>query len=200
VANSADGVGQLIANSALMKGERELLRKRDEPPTETSAPTAARPAAEPISNDSKVVSAVLLTLLDERLQADAALIAGPKPAISDNSDADASKRVAAKYAADGLIPGDDLIAPQRPAQPDVARASAAPPLISPDLQTFMQSFAAAVAGRPTSTSPAKGVGAKRGGAQGPTPSAFDTGFVLRAAGFAAGIISLIVLAAVWVIH
>jgi hypothetical protein len=96
VANSADGVGQLIANSALMKGERELLRKRDEPPTETSAPRAARPAAEPITNDSKVVSAVLLTLLDERLQAEAALIAGPKSAISDNGEGDVSKRVAAK--------------------------------------------------------------------------------------------------------
>jgi hypothetical protein len=199
VANSADGVGKLIANSALMKGERELLRKRDEPPTETSAPTAGRPAAEPITNDSKVVSAVLLTLLDERLQADAALIAGPKPAMSDNSDADVSKRVAAKYAADGLIPGDDLIAPQPPAQPDAARASAGPPLISPDLQTFMQRFAAAVAGGPASTSPTRGVGTKRG-AHGRTSSSFDTAFVLRTAGFAAGIISLIVLVAVWALH
>jgi hypothetical protein len=199
VANSADGVGQLIANSALMKGERELLRKRDEPPTETSAPRAARPAAEPITNDSKVVSAVLLTLLDERLQADAALIAGPKSAISDNGEGDVSKRVAAKYAADGLIPGDDLIAPQTPAQPDVTRASAAPPLISPDLQTFMQRFVAAVAGGPASTSPARGVGTKRG-AHARTPSAFYTAFVLRAAGFAAGIIWLIVLVAVWALH
>lgn len=199
MANSADGVGKLIANSALMKGERELLRKRDEPPTETSAPTAGRPAAEPITNDSKVVSAVLLTLLDERLQADAALIAGPKPAMSDNSDADVSKRVAAKYAADGLIPGDDLIAPQPPAQPDAARASAGPPLISPDLQTFMQRFAAAVAGGPASTSPTRGVGTKRG-AHGRTSSSFDTAFVLRTAGFAAGIISLIVLVAVWALH
>jgi hypothetical protein len=196
VANSADGVGQLLANSALMKGERELLRKRDEPPTETSAPAAARPAAEPIANDSKVVSAVLLALLDERLQADAALTAGSRPATSDDSEADASKRITAKYAADGLIPGDDLIVPQRPAQPDVARTGAVPPLVSPDLQTFMQRFVAIAAGTPASPSPGGKVGANRS-ARGNAWVSFDTAPLLRVAGVAAGLIWLVVLVVEW---
>jgi hypothetical protein len=195
VANSAEGVGQLLASSALMKGERELLRKRDEPPAEKSTPGAARAAAEPIANDSKIVSAVLLTLLDERLQADAALMANLKPATSGNSEADASKRVAAKYAADGLISGDDLIAPQQPIQPDLARAGNVPPIASPDLQTFMQRFVAAVSGRPANTS-ASDVGGRRG-SRGNAPGSFGTASVLRIAGIATGLIWVIVLVAVW---
>lgn len=197
MANSAEGVGQLLANSALMKGERELLRKRDEPPPETSTPSAARPAAEPIANDSKAVSAVLLALLDERLQADAAL-AAPSKSANGNSEADASKRVAAKYAADGLIPGDDLIIPQPSVQPDVTRSGVAPPLVSPDLQTFMQRFVAVVAGRPVSLSRDE-IGASRG-ARGNTPVSFGTTSVLRVAGIAAGLVWLLILVVEWAVR
>ena len=38
MASNADTVGRLLATSTLMKGERELLRKQDEP-----APEAAKP-------------------------------------------------------------------------------------------------------------------------------------------------------------
>jgi hypothetical protein len=198
VANSAEGVGQLLANSALMKGERELLRKRDDPPAEKTASSAARVTAEPIVNDSKVISAVLLTLLDERLQADAALTSNLRPATSGNNEADASKRVAAKYAADGLIPGDDLIAPQQPVQPELARVGNVPPIASPDLQTFMQRFVAIVAGRPANTS----VGEVGGGRKSldNAPVSFGAASVLRIAGFTTGIIWLIILVVAWAAH
>jgi hypothetical protein len=195
LANSAESVGQLLANSALMKGERELLRKRDEPQAETSAPAVTRPSAEPIANDSKVISAVLLTLLDEQLQADAALAAVARSA-NGNSEADASKRVAAKYASDGLIPGDDLIAPQPSVQPELARAAVTQTPVSSDLQTFMQRFAAVVSGRPailTVDEAGPNLGAREN-----APVSFGAVSTLRIAGFAAGFVWLAVLVIEWV--
>jgi hypothetical protein len=196
VPNSAEGVGQLLANSALMKGERELLRRRDDPPAEESTPGTARATAEPIANDSKIVSAVLLTLLDERLQADDALSANLKSPKADTGETDASKRVAARYAADGLIPGDDLIASQQPVQPDLARAGPVPPLASPDLQTFMQRFVAAVSGRPVISA---GEAVATRDARRNAPVSFGTVSILRNAGVAAGLIWLVVLIVAWVV-
>ena len=43
VGNNAETVGRLLATSTLMKGERELLRKQEEPTPETAKP-GLRPA------------------------------------------------------------------------------------------------------------------------------------------------------------
>ena len=42
VASNADTVGRLLATSTLMKGERELLRKQDEPAPEAASLALSR--------------------------------------------------------------------------------------------------------------------------------------------------------------
>lgn len=197
MANSSESVGQLLANSALMKGERDLFRKQDAPPAE-AAKTATQPTAEPIVHDSKAVAAVLLAMLDEQLQAaDAALAAGSKAIQSNTAEADASKRVAQKYASDGLV-GDDLGTPQQFAQPDAARISNTPPIASADLQTFIQRFAAFAAGQPAAFE-ADGPTAKRLASRNDA-SFFSTPSLLRFAGIAAGVLWLAMMIVGWIAH
>ena len=148
MANNAEAIGQLLANSALMNGERELLFKQEKP-GDAAKPTAQQ-KAEPIVNNSKTVETVLLTLLDEQLHATEAEIASqPKSANPADGDVNASKRVAAKYAADGLTPGDDFLQPERAIPNDQVRMREMSSVVSADLQTFVQRFAAFAAGRPT---------------------------------------------------
>jgi hypothetical protein len=145
VATNPEAIGQLLANSALMKGERELMRRQEEPSPEASK-APAQPKAQPIVTDSKAVASVLLTLLDEQLHATEAALAGqPKNANLADGEASASKRVAAKYTADGLIAGSDLGRAELPAANDQVRAPTMPPIASADLQTFVQRFAALAA-------------------------------------------------------
>jgi hypothetical protein len=125
-----------------MKGERDLFRKQDAAPAEP-AKAAVQPAAEPIAHDSKAVAAVLLAMLDDQLEAaDAAVAAGAGRRSSNAQDGDASKRVAQRYASDGLLGGDDLPGPPQFMQPDAARTTSMAPAVSGDLQTFMQRFIA----------------------------------------------------------
>jgi hypothetical protein len=153
VGNNAETVGRLLATSTLMKGERELLRKQEEPTPETAKP-GLRPAPAPISHDSKMTAAVLLKLLDDRLQASEAEAANQDKAASgahriaaDEATA-SSKRVSAKYAEDGLIAGSDIGRPEIAIPIEQFRAGNAMPSASPELQSFLQRLSAFAAGRP----------------------------------------------------
>lgn len=147
MANTPEAVGRLLANSALMNGERELLRRRDGPAAETS-PTAAQPKAPPIDTENKAVTAVLLTLLDEQLHA-AESAAAPQSKSQSLADGDtsASKLAATRYATDGFVRSDDAGLPEPMANTDQVRMQAMPYVVSADLQAFVQRQAASAAER-----------------------------------------------------
>ena len=193
MAINAEAVGQLLANSALMKGERELLRKQEEPPAE--AKSATQQKAEPIVNNNKTVATVLLTLLDEQLHAtEAALASQPKNANSTDGDVNAPKRVAAKYAADGLIPGDDSVLPEPAIASDQVRMREMPSIVSADLQTFVQRFAAFAAGR--SAAPNETTRDARS-STGSAATLFSRASALRLAGVIAALLWLVALIVEW---
>lgn len=147
MATNPEAVGRLLANSALMQGERQLLRRQGEPAAEAET-TAVQQKADPIANDSKAVATVLLTLLDEQLHAIETAPSGrPGTANATDSDVDAPKRVAAKYAADGLVASDDSVLTEPMIANDQARMREMPSMVSADLQTFVQRFTAFAAGR-----------------------------------------------------
>jgi hypothetical protein len=183
VTTSPEAIGRLLADSTLMRGERELLRKRDEPAAEAGK-SGAQNSAPPLSHDSKAVAAVLLTLLDERLQAsDAALMGQGKAAAGPGAINDAvasSGRVVARYAEDGLAAISD------PARPEIGSPNAqvpmrdVPPTASPDLQTFLQRLAAFASGR----SIASGSTAGRSDRGGKAPMPFSASSIFRIAGTA----------------
>lgn len=194
MATNAEAVGQLLANSALMKGERELLRKQEEPPAE--AKSAAQQKAEPIVNNNKTVATVLLTLLDEQLHAtEAALASQPKNANSTDGDVNAPKRVAARYAADGLIPGDDSVLPEPAIASDQVRMREMPSIVSADLQTFVQRFAAFAAGR--SAAAANETTRDARSSIGSAPTLFSRASALRLAGVIAALLWLVALIVEW---
>ena len=136
-----------------MKGERELLRKQDEP-----APEAAKPGPQqtptPISHDSKATAAVLLKLLDDRLQASEAEAASPEKAAFGTRRAavddapEISKRLSARYVEDGLTAGSDAGRPESAIPIAPFRVRDAMPMAAPELQNFLQRLAAFAAGRP----------------------------------------------------
>lgn len=197
MATNTEAVGRLLANSALMKGERELFRRQEEPAAETTA-SAAPQKAEPIANDSKAVATVLLTLLDEQLHAiEAAPTGQPKTANSADGDANALKRVAAKYAADGLIPGDDSVLPEPAIANDQIRMREMPSVVSADLQTFVQRFAAFAAGRSPAVN--ENVNAARR-STGTFSAFFSRASPLRFASVVAVLLWLLALIAQWMVR
>jgi hypothetical protein len=153
VANNADTVGRLLATSTLMKGERQLLHKQDEPAQEPSKPTPQSLPA-PISHDSKTTAAVLLKLLDDRLQASEAEAASPEKAAlgtrrpAGDDATESSKRLSARYVEDGLTSGTDTGRHESAIPIAQFRARDATPTASPELQTFLQRLAAFAAARP----------------------------------------------------
>jgi hypothetical protein len=153
VASNADTVGRLLATSTLMKGERELLRKQDEPAPEAAKPDQ-RQTPTPISHDSKSTAAVLLKLLDDRLQASEVEAASPEKAAlvtrrtTGDDASESSKRVSARYVEDGLTSGSDIGRSDSAITVAPFRARDAMPTASLELQTFLQRLAAFAAGRP----------------------------------------------------
>jgi hypothetical protein len=151
VANNAEAIGRLLANSTLLRGERELLRRQDQPPGETPKP-ALQSSAPPITNDAKAVAAVLLTLLDERLASEAAA-AGRSEAPAESrrtiaADAgNAPKAIAAKYADDSLNAGGDTMRFDPAFSPEQSRLREMPAGNATELQSFIQRLAAIAAGR-----------------------------------------------------
>jgi hypothetical protein len=153
VANNADTVGRLLATSTLMQGERQLLRKQDEPAPEPGKP-APQSSSAPISHDSKTTAAVLLKLLDDRLQASEAEAASPEKAAlgtrrpAGDDATESSKRLSARYVEDGLTSGNDTGRSESAIPIAPFRARDAMPTASLELQTFLQRLAAFAAGRP----------------------------------------------------
>ncbi len=175
MAGNAEAVGRLLADSALMRGERELLRKKDDAQPEPAKP-GAQPAAPALVNDAKAVAAVLLTLLDERLQAsDTEAASGGKTSTgvrrqaSDDA-ANSPQRVGARYAEDGLIAYVDPTGIERRPETGIETAMLAgeqrmrdvPPSASPELQSFLQRLAAFAGMRSEAMSFAGGKGDGRG--------------------------------------
>jgi hypothetical protein len=198
VVNNPEIVSRLLANTALLKGERELLRQPEKPPVPNEeSKSTAQPNAGPIENDSRTVSNVLLALLDERLQAAGPASAQARLAGTPAGDGDAQRRVAAQYAADGLIARDDVPPPSAPVAPDPTRMPNMTPAASADLQTFMQRFAAIALGRPVDVDPEE-KRAKRASGQG--SPAWGSLSVLRLAGMAAVAGWLLLLIAQWAMH
>jgi hypothetical protein len=148
--SNAEAVGRLIANDTLLRGERQLLQKQDQPSQEPADEPAQR-TAPPISYNDKAMSSVLLTLLDEQLDASIAAngnqAAHPEAGPSHSAEAASSNRIVAQYAEDDLTFRPDLSTPAMatplsPSSQQIAQAAS-----SPELQTFMQRFLISAAGR-----------------------------------------------------
>lgn len=149
--NNAEAIGRLIANDTLLRGERQLLRRQDRPSQEPGNEPAQSGAA-PITHNDKAIESVLLTLLDEQLDASAAEAAS-RPGVSTStfsrsSEAPPSNRVAAQYAEEDLVfransPAQEIPIPLGPSSQQIAQAVSS----SPELQAFMQRFLMSAAAR-----------------------------------------------------
>jgi hypothetical protein len=165
MAGDSESVGRLLAIDALMKGDRELLRQHDKP--DSKAPqTAPKQPATALSVDPKATAAVLLKLLDDQLLASEAQTANAKTAASSSElltddTQGAPKHISARYAADGLPPGFDTGHTETPMPANQGPFSSAIPTAAPDMQTFIQRFAAFAAGRPGATMTAGGDGLRK---------------------------------------
>lgn len=148
--NNAEAIGRLIANDTLLQGERQLLRRQDQPSQEPGN-EPAQSAAPPITHNDKAIASVLLTLLDEQLDASAAEAAS-RPGVSTSTfsrspEAPPSNRVAAQYAEEDLVfransPAQEIPIPLGPSSQQIAQA-----VSSPELQAFMQRFLMSAAAR-----------------------------------------------------
>lgn len=158
MAGDSESVGRLLAIDTLMKGDRELLRQHEKPVSTTPQSTPKQPPPA-LSVDSKATAAVLLKLLDNRLLASEAQTvssnkaAGPSELLTDEAQG-APKYVSARYAADGLPPGFDTARAEMPVPANQSPLSGAIPAAAPDMQTFIQRFAAFAASRSSATMPA----------------------------------------------
>jgi hypothetical protein len=155
MAGDSESVGRLLAIDALMKGDRELLRQHEKPDPKAPQPAPKQPAPA-LSVDPRATAAVLLKLLDDKLLASEAQTANAKTAansadlLADDTQG-APKYVSARYAADGLPPGFDTGHTETPMPAIQGPFSSAIPAAAPDMQTFIQRFAAFAAGRPGAT-------------------------------------------------
>lgn len=137
--NNADTIGRLIASDTLMRGERQLLSKQNPSPQEPGDDDAARASAPPISYNDKTMAPVLLTLLDEQL--DASIADDASRAAAREAGAPASpNRIAARYAEDDLVFRAELPAPGTAIPLGQSSPQTAQTVPSLDLQTFMQRF------------------------------------------------------------
>lgn len=148
--SSTENIGRLVANEVLLQTERQLLQNRDKSGQQTAdkQPTAT-PA--PISHNEKAVSSVLLTLLDEQLDAH---LAGPADALRNQAPTQQSvgdtaagaSRVAAQYAEADAVFRPDLPIAQHLLPSDATNQQILLAAASPELRMAMQSafFSAAV--------------------------------------------------------
>jgi hypothetical protein len=148
--SSTDNIGRLITNEVLLQTERQLLPNREKPGQQTSdkQPPLTSP---PISHNEKAVSSVLLTLLDEQLDARLAGLADGfrNPAPDQPSAADVASgahRVAAQYAEAEAVFRPEIPTEQRLLPTDATNQQALLAAASPELRMAMQSafFSAAV--------------------------------------------------------
>jgi hypothetical protein len=141
--SSTEGIGRLITNEVLLQTERQLLRNQDEPGQQQQE-EPAQPPPPPISYNDKAVASVLMTLLEEQLDAAMVNLRGPpgdvgptRPASADATPA--ATRIAAHYAEADAVFRPDLPAQQIAAQSDAANQQALLAAASPELRMAMQS-------------------------------------------------------------
>jgi hypothetical protein len=147
--NNAEAIGRLIASDTLLRGERQLLLKQEQPSQELRS-ESAQPNAPPISHNDKAMASVLLTLLDEQLDASlagAANQSGAATAPDGNESSPAHNRIAAQYAEDDSVFRVDLPNREMPIPLGQSSQQIAQALASPELQTFMQRYLISAAGR-----------------------------------------------------
>lgn len=129
MAGSADSVGRLIATTALRDGERQLLRDTGGGDRRGAAKPAVAPLSSPLkegsASNAKAVASVLLTLLDEQIEA-AGQVPPRQAAAStiDTASPAGPDRPPSRYADDGFANTTDF-APGAVAD---ARASSALPM------------------------------------------------------------------------
>jgi hypothetical protein len=148
--NNAEAIGRLIANDTLLKGERQLLRKQDQPSQQLDG-EPAQPTALPISHNDKAMASVLLTLLDEQLDASISEMASPSgaaPGSSSSSEAAASSnRILARYAENAPAVRNELPGPGTAIPLDQSSQKIMQAATSPELQTYIQRFLMSAAAR-----------------------------------------------------
>ncbi|MBA2125965.1 hypothetical protein DLM45_06970 [Hyphomicrobium methylovorum] len=191
-----EAIGKLLYNSALLQGERNLMVKRDAPLVH-QAPTAAAP---PLAHDGKTTAAVLMTLLEDQLEASDAKIAnvagsGEKQIAALAGNADPSRRVTQRYAENGFVSADDGVRHEMLGFAEQARLPGVSPLVSGDLASFIQRSAAMAAGQPVRQDAS--VSARRGGGVLAYLSGIST---LRIAGVAVGTLWFGFLIGGWLLH
>jgi hypothetical protein len=150
MASTTETIGRLIASEVLLRGERQLLRNNDPSHEQLSDDQPAQLSAAPISHNDKAVASVLLTLLDERLDASAkgaqgglqdSVLQGDDPAARPN-------RIAAQYAEDDAVFRTDVSPQQSTVQVGPsANAQALLAATSPELRMAMQSVFMSAAAR-----------------------------------------------------
>jgi len=139
--SSAESIGRLITEEVLLQSERQLLRNRDQSGQEPQEQTTQPPPA-PLSHNDKAVASVLLTLLDEQLDAAAASLKESAenfaPAQASAAEvAPAATRIVGQYAEAESAFRPDLPAQQAPFQTDIANQQAML-AASPELRMAMQ--------------------------------------------------------------
>ena len=170
MASNAEAISRLLANSTLLRGERELLRKQDQLPAEPPK-LSSQPAAPPISHDARAIASVLLILLDERLASDAEAAgrsetqAGPSR-VAANDSGTAPKGIAAMYVEDGLKTSGETTRPDVVFDAEPSRPREFTAGNPSELQSFIQRLAAIAIGR--SDEYQKGwAGSRKGGQSAP---------------------------------
>lgn len=164
--SSTENIGRLIASEVLLQADRQLLQNRDQSGQQTTEKQPA-PTSAPISRNEKAVSSVLLTLLDEQLDARLAGLAdgfrnqAPAGQSADDTATGAS-RVAAQYAEADAVFRPDLPIEQRLVATDATNQQVLLAAASPELRMAMQSafFSAAVRAQ-TETEEIAGQNARR---------------------------------------
>ncbi len=149
--NNAEAISRLIVNDVLLQGERQLFRKQEQSSQEPGS-ESVQSAAAPITHNDKAIASVLLTLLDEQLDASAAEAAS-RSGVSTSTlprnpeAAPTSNRIVAQYADEDLVFRDNLPAQQMPIALGPSSQQMAQAVSSPELQIFIQRFLMSAASR-----------------------------------------------------
>ncbi|MFA5957182.1 hypothetical protein [Hyphomicrobium sp.] len=176
--STTEAVSRLITGDVLLQAERQLLRNREQPGKQPQdQPAQATPA--PISHNDKAVASVLLTLLDEQLDASAAVQKEPTGQAATAQSAGGQtttgpNRVAAQYAEAEAVFRPDLPTSQALPFIDPTNQQILLAASSPELRMAMQSafLSAAVRAQTEDTAASDADARRRKSASAMTSSSF----------------------------
>ncbi|RUO98699.1 hypothetical protein [Hyphomicrobium sp.] len=189
--NSTESIGRLITEEVLLQSERQLLQNRDRP-SQQAKQQQPQPAPTPLSYNDKAVSSILLTLLDEQL--DASVIA-PKEQMATTAEGQKAageaqatpNRVAVQYAeAEAAFRAEDAV-PLAQVNPQVMATS-------PELRMLMESAFVTAASRLQAGSANVGNGEER---RRKAQAQRETALFRIGAGVFAGALLVMVIAAIF---